>query len=243
MKYIKKFNESRKFKSFQKEKQDAIDKKEEEERRKSWKSNIHYTQDWDEYGDNWPSYTPKVTTTPTRTNSLIILTQEQRASGNLEAKKRMVYEEALKDLYPEVDVRKLPEACIDLNNNRLYGIIYNKDYDVVRTYPGLIYLISDYGKESSFGSCWLHLYKKYTFDVYTTPKEVYSIPTGNHLTKDKSYKIFGETEENYEIQNDFGYRKSLSKLWFKLPHKIENGKIKISRTESLKDYERGLYDE
>lgn len=269
--HLQTFNEhqKRKFKSFQKEKQDDIDKKEEEERRKSYTSGRNfdhryggYDYGYDEYGeyggyggygygeDDWsPSVVSiepgkkavsSTASTTLSTSNIVsnnevvkIMTQEERKKSSTDAKKRGIYEEALVDLFPGTNVRKLPEACVMINMRQvLTSMTPNKDYILDKGTQYTVTILNDNGRESLYTRQWFRIFKKYTFDIYTTPLKKY-IDIDVRSLSDKSYKLAGETEEMYELTDDKGIRKEYPKLWFNLPYKIEGGRSVISKTEFI----------
>ena len=253
-------HQKRKFKSLQKEKQKERDEKEAEERRKSWGSS--YSYGWS-YGDDWyddwyPQSTSNVSSTTTTvnqaptgstvsTNRVFLLTQEdRRRSPVINVKKRTIYEEALMDLFPKVDLRNLPEGCVVKPRDNLYRIEKNKDYDVYvssSTPQNKINIKNNINNEVTWPMGYFRLYKKYNFgDVFIIPKDIYGDTAmfikGNNLTMRKMYKVVGESEEEYEITNDKGQRMGLPKIWFNLPFKVVNGRKVTSKTEA----QGGLHD-
>lgn len=250
MEYLQTFNEhqKRKFKSFQKEKQDAIDKKEEEERRKSYGnygSSYNYGG-WSEYDeDNWHNRrvakaTERTPPDPRRKSSVYILSQTEREVSK-SGKPRIIYEECLKDLFPGTDVRKLAEACVLIENKtNLFGISPNKDYELqelswTEISRGLICIISDNGVKCNYGGGIPDRFRKfkvYPFDVYAIPLPTQTISSENNLTRAKPYKLIGESEELYEILDDANKRRGFPKIWFGLPFKkSKHGGFVISKTE------------
>ena len=252
MEHLQSFLEhQRKFKSSQVEKQKEIDaleaeerrkeeekrRKEEEERRKSY-TTTYYGGRGSYYGDarynkqkqDWSENRGVSTTLVT------IYTQKQRIDLGGFYKIYYIHEEALLDLFPGIDVRKLPEAVtiIPERASHVYGFKVNKDYDILID-SGQNYnnLINDQGHKVMVGINSMRRYKKYNFgDVYASLKrDVINLTVGSY------YKIIGETEYNYEITDDIGDRRSYPKNFFSLPcKKSKSGGYVISKTEARGDF-------
>ena len=121
-------------------------------------------------------------------------------------------------------------------NSNLYGMQLNKEYDILPAKAlKTISVINDKGTLVSWSTFLVRKYKKYTFEVFTTPKDKYISMKGCNLSR-KPYQLAGETEETYEITDDKGTKKEYPKLWFSLPYKMrDDGGHIISRTEIRED--------
>jgi hypothetical protein len=118
----------------------------------------------------------------------------------------------LQKLFPRLnfdDLKSFATSRIDKTFELEEGV----DYEVVRRDPTYIYVINDKKLRMAYPESWFKPpFKKYDFEVYAK-----STKYSTSLTKDRYYRLIGETNNGYEILDDRGYRSNCSKSYFGFP--------------------------
>lgn len=132
------------------------------------------------------------------------------------------HRKSLLKLFPRLDFDRLKNyvrchvSAFSMTNGMEYEILNTEET------PGCVYyrVVDDLNSEARYPDTWFDVpFKKYDFEVYAKTKDIITPVAGTRpsITRNRYYRLLGETTYGYEIVDDDGKRMNFSKSNFALP--------------------------